>query len=262
VDLALRAEAVAKGGVTLVRRLAMDPTRFDRLARALGRPASRRDTLGVLGGALALLRSTGLAQADPATTGRKAGATSRGRGKREDAPEQSTFPVCHNGKTLMLPIPAVQAHLNHGDMLGACGSTISQPPQGTGQCTPLLQVCWPSWLGGNACCDANAECLPANLTVPAFFCLDKSTTACTSDAECQARFTDPNIACLPHFPATCRVVPRNGIEKQVSSCCQRKLCPGGQGCAAGVACCDSPGSSLKEVCCAPGQSCTGTGCLL
>jgi hypothetical protein len=30
-------------------------------------------------------------------------------------------PICHNGKTLDLPKPAIEAHLNHGDNEGACG---------------------------------------------------------------------------------------------------------------------------------------------
>jgi hypothetical protein len=34
---------------------------------------------------------------------------------------QNKVAVCHKGKnTLMLPEPAVQAHLNHGDTLGPC----------------------------------------------------------------------------------------------------------------------------------------------
>ncbi len=28
--------------------------------------------------------------------------------------------ICHKGKTLTLPQPAVQAHLRHGDTLGPC----------------------------------------------------------------------------------------------------------------------------------------------
>ena len=33
----------------------------------------------------------------------------------------SKQPVCHNGKTLFLPTPAVDAHVRHGDLPGECG---------------------------------------------------------------------------------------------------------------------------------------------
>ncbi len=36
----------------------------------------------------------------------------------EQSPPRVT--ICHKGKTLTLPEPAVQAHLGHGDMLGPC----------------------------------------------------------------------------------------------------------------------------------------------
>ena len=33
---------------------------------------------------------------------------------------QDKVMVCHKGKTMELPAPAVKAHLNHGDTVGAC----------------------------------------------------------------------------------------------------------------------------------------------
>lgn len=30
------------------------------------------------------------------------------------------IPICHDGKSLELPPPAAQAHVNHGDLLGYC----------------------------------------------------------------------------------------------------------------------------------------------
>jgi len=33
---------------------------------------------------------------------------------------QDKVTICHNGKTMQVAAPAVQAHLNHGDTLGAC----------------------------------------------------------------------------------------------------------------------------------------------
>lgn len=39
----------------------------------------------------------------------------------EPAPASPSKVVCHKGKkTLELPEPAVEAHLNHGDTLGPC----------------------------------------------------------------------------------------------------------------------------------------------
>src|SRR3712207_96217 len=38
-------------------------------------------------------------------------------------------PICHKGKTLYLPDPAIEAHLdNHGDSLGVCELPPTEPP--------------------------------------------------------------------------------------------------------------------------------------
>jgi hypothetical protein len=70
-----------------------------------------------------------MAQADPAKNGRKAAGKKRGRAKGPAvSPEQplggdqQRFPACHKRKTLVLPLPAVLAHLDHGDTAGTCGS--------------------------------------------------------------------------------------------------------------------------------------------
>jgi hypothetical protein len=36
-------------------------------------------------------------------------------------------PICHNGHTLYLPEPAIDAHRGHGDTLGACGEVVEPP---------------------------------------------------------------------------------------------------------------------------------------
>ena len=223
----------------------MDDRRFDGLLRVLhSRPGGSRRAL------LAVFAGLGLptASALEAVAGhRKHKGKGKGHGKDKDK-----IHVCHCApshpsrcQTLRVPPAAVPGHLGHGDTLGPCGSSLTQPPPPTGGCTPLLQICWPSWLGGNPCCDTNAECLYVNGDVPAFFCLDQSKTGCTSDAECRARFTDPNIACLHHFPATCR----SGVAR----CCQRKTCPTGDECE-DAACCNSGASLLQNVCCAAGKN--------
>src|SRR4051812_4390125 len=127
-----------------------------------------------------------MAQGDPAKNGRKAGSKKRGRAKgpavsaeQPHGGEQQRFPVCHKGKTLVLPLPAVLAHLDHGDTAGTCGSL-----QG-GACVSLLQICHPSF---NPCCD-KAACAAAQKDEGSalHFCLDKG---CTSDQECLTRYPD------------------------------------------------------------------------
>jgi hypothetical protein len=40
--------------------------------------------------------------------------------READGPDRQ--PICHNGKTLYLPEPAINAHLNHGPLRGVCGT--------------------------------------------------------------------------------------------------------------------------------------------
>ncbi len=47
--------------------------------------------------------------------GETGGGHDKGKGKG-----QEKVAVCHKGKTLYLPKPAVQAHMKHGDKSGAC----------------------------------------------------------------------------------------------------------------------------------------------
>jgi hypothetical protein len=37
-------------------------------------------------------------------------------------------PICHNGHTLYLPEPAIDAHMGHGDTSGVCGEIVEPPP--------------------------------------------------------------------------------------------------------------------------------------
>src|SRR5262245_30766400 len=68
------------------------------------------------------------------------GAQAHGRGR-----EEQKVAICHyppgnpaNAHTLMLPEPAVQAHLRHGDTSGACSELVGRnkakgrPPKGGG----------------------------------------------------------------------------------------------------------------------------------
>jgi hypothetical protein len=44
------------------------------------------------------------------------------------APPQPKVTLCHKGETITVAQPAVQAHLDHGDTLGACGPAPSPTP--------------------------------------------------------------------------------------------------------------------------------------
>jgi hypothetical protein len=43
-------------------------------------------------------------------------------------------PICHKGKTLYLPDPAIGAHLGHGDSLGVCGEVVPPPVEPPAEC--------------------------------------------------------------------------------------------------------------------------------
>ncbi|MCA1719322.1 MAG: hypothetical protein LC781_21705 [Actinobacteria bacterium] len=71
----------------------------------------------------ALLMFTAVASAAQAQ-----GQHGKGQGKAYGLDRQ---PVCHNGKTLYLPAPAVVAHERHGDTAEECGD-VGTPPGGGG----------------------------------------------------------------------------------------------------------------------------------
>lgn len=230
----------------------MDERRFATICQFVDRNLTRRGAVAAVAGILGLRLP--LAAYHEAAAGNR----DRNKNKRKNAEKIS---VCHcpsgnasKCKTLNLLPPAVREHLKHGDTLGPCGSEITRPLEASGMCTPLLQICWPEWLGGNRCCDINADCTYVNGDVPAFFCLDKSKDNCTSDIECRSRFTDPNIACMKRFPATCR----SGVRQ----CCQRRTCDLNNQCVGDAVCCNSAASLGQNVCCVPGQRCDPfTGCV-
>jgi hypothetical protein len=84
----------------------MDSKQFDELIARLARATTRRNAVkGVIGGGLAAVGVTSVASAGP-------------KGKKEG---QNKVEVCHKGKkTLLIPEPAVAAHIGHGDTVGPC----------------------------------------------------------------------------------------------------------------------------------------------
>jgi hypothetical protein len=246
----------------------MEDRQFDALVKQLSQTRLSRLAVlrGMTAGAATALTGMILSPAESAAKVRR-----RKRRRRRDR-KRDKVTLCHcpsktlgTCQTIKVSSSAVVGHLAHGDFLGACEDfTVPALPQGA-TCTPLLQACAPTWLGGHPCCDAKAVCMPTNDTVPFAACVDATARPvppwndelegeCTSDAFCQANFSDPNIACLPTTLLTCDY-------RTKTSCCQRKTCPRGQGCAGGVACCLAL-ADFEEHCCASGQSCTAAGCAL
>ena len=113
----------------------MDDRRFDHLARALGRPASRRGVLGALAGALALLGA--------AVPGRAQG-------------RPGAVTVCYEGRTLALPAPAAQALLARGATPGPCS-----PPGAIG-CEAGRELC----ARGTVCCGVGDVCTGEDFCCP------------------------------------------------------------------------------------------------
>src|SRR5215207_587304 len=113
----------------------MDDQRFDQLARALGRGASRRAALKLFGaGALA------------GVAGLRASASAAPKGKvtlchKPGTPDQAEITVSEN---------AVPAHLAHGDTEGTCPPTTTTTTTTTVAPTTTTTTTTPP-LGGNAC---------------------------------------------------------------------------------------------------------------
>jgi hypothetical protein len=115
----------------------MDSKQFDELVTRLASAATRRNAVkGVVGGALASVGVTSVATAKKGEGGKgkakgkgKGKAKGKGNGKAKGKGNgngkgnkhgHSKVVICHKGKTMEVPEPAVQAHLDHGDSLDAC----------------------------------------------------------------------------------------------------------------------------------------------
>jgi hypothetical protein len=133
----------------------VDEKTFDRITQRLSSDASRRWLLGgLLGGASALAGAVLLGGDDSAEAKRGGNGKGRGKGKGngkknghnkgkrrknkdkggDNGQGQTKVVICHKGQTLEVAEPAVQAHLNHGDTVGAC---TTSPPS----CSPSQTNC-------------------------------------------------------------------------------------------------------------------------
>ena len=164
----------------------MEDRTFDALTERLGTDGSRRR---VLGGMLATVSGmTGLALigSDDAEAKRK---------KKKKKKAQ----VCHNGKTKKIGKSAVNAHLAHGDYLGACFAACPPgrcnvqtgqkccPPgsaQNTDSCAPAIGTCCGA---GGFVEGIGAQCCPngskgVSCPVGQVCCPATSTNACAASA--------------------------------------------------------------------------------
>lgn len=161
----------------------MDSTRFDRLARALARPASRRRAVGVLlGGAAVAARLSGLDGAtDGAAAKRRTAVKRAGNGKRP-----AKVALCHQGHTITVAEPAVKAHLADGDSIGPCNAPGSATCQ-----AKLFGLCTinPFDIDRNPCCNGMACIGTINPIVTA------CQLRCATDADCAAAFPNTALAC-------------------------------------------------------------------
>jgi hypothetical protein len=232
----------------LVKRLTA--TRLSRLDALRGLLASA--AVGLTGATLAAADARKKSKAAGKKGGKKAKVGGKGKAKDRKGKAQDKVIICHNGQTLAVAAPAVPAHLAHGDTIGPCSDA------GAGTCVPLLQVCVP--LVGNPCCDANASCVMSaagDVTgLPDFACRDNSTTDCTSDAECHARFANSDVVCRENIGGSlCPPVP-HGQENRVRHCCAPKACDTASECFSNLCC--KPFVGLNT-CCAIGQFCNRIG---
>jgi hypothetical protein len=106
----------------------MDSRQFDELVARLRAAASRRSALqGLVGGALAAVGVTSVADAKPGKGKRKGHGKGKGKGKGKsngngngNGKGQEKVTICHKGHTITVGAPAVKAHLKHGDSIGPC----------------------------------------------------------------------------------------------------------------------------------------------
>lgn len=71
-------------------------------------------------GAILLVAVSALAFAAPPPGKGKAGVAQYAYGPAGKQYGKNRVAVCHKGKTIRIALPAVKAHLKHGDTLGAC----------------------------------------------------------------------------------------------------------------------------------------------
>jgi hypothetical protein len=112
----------------------MDSEAFDRLARRLGTPGTRRAALAALLGAVATLPASSPLRAGNRKRNRKR----KGKGKKGRG---GTVLVCHSGETLRVPRYAVRAIKLAGGFVGACPPGGQPPGSGAGACVQTAVVC-------------------------------------------------------------------------------------------------------------------------
>jgi hypothetical protein len=218
----------------------LDSDRFDHLARSLGRAVSRRGTLGILVGAVAVFGEAVPGRAKP-------------RIEKVPVKIPGKIPICHDGKTLLLSRRKALRYLKHGGTLGRCDRL------GKDTCVPLGQICNRNL--GNECCNSDsAVCASPIKNDRTFtFCLDHSPDIpdkyyeCTSNAQCAERYSDrpQDVVCAEPGLANC--LPN------AAHCCVQKPCERDSDCPISGICCKA---LTGWKCCAPSQDCVrAVGCV-
>lgn len=213
----------------------MDPHAFDRLARAFSHSASRRRALGgLLAGALTARL--------PALDGASA-ALARGKPGARGGHGQPKVAVCHDGRTLLLPLPAAPAHLAHGDRPGPCAA-----PGGGGGCIPLGGLC-SVFPDTDPCCDYGRQGSTA-CGLTAVPLVSTCQAHCVDDAACRSQLGLADTICLNNVVADLGCVTGNPN----THCCARKFCAQASDCQSGI-CCQV--GQRSKICCLPGEKCGG-----
>jgi hypothetical protein len=115
----------------------MNNARFDHIARLFATTASRRKVMRAAIASVLVAGFNGTAL-DPANAKDNGKSKEKDNGKDKPKPSKpdqgngkgggnEKVSVCHNGHTIEVAQPAVQAHLDHGDSLGACAERQSEP---------------------------------------------------------------------------------------------------------------------------------------
>lgn len=213
-------------GSTAVSREAhtLDNCRFDALVRSLGLRLNRRAVSRTLAGGAA-------------------GALNLAARSSSQAKKKKKVTICHSGQTITVSKKALNAHLAHGDTLGACSSPPTPPPT----CQPSQTTCTSAQGGG--CCDADfSQCCPPNR-------LNKGGLCAPSGADCCAGAEGGGF-CAGTFNVCCPITPAwpyGGCTNQGGNCCPLAL--GGDICDAPFStCCQD---EFGSYCCGDDEACCG-----
>jgi hypothetical protein len=195
----------------------MEDQRFDTLVRAMQRPGTRRRALAALFAGLGITRGVvldanaargksrgkGKAKRHRANAKGRRGQASRSQGGVEkEGGGQEKVTICHKPgtpaeKTLRVAAPAVDAHLAHGDTVGACAAPcdVSACPPPTAPCREAFctseGACGERDAGDGTPCE-NTDLCTVNDVCIGGVCTDGPRRFCQQPfAQCRVAFCNP-----------------------------------------------------------------------